>query len=235
MARIKYGTIVTQINGSVGGNVFQNNAFGFTLKAKGSVRNPNSKKQNANKGYVSSVSKAWANLSDSDRAAWISYAATYPQPSRHSPTDYLSGYGLFLKWNQVYMTGTTTPGAIISAPPLVLPTSTVPTWEFRCYPSIHNLNQLNMSWSIESTDWLCNIELGAPMPAGQNFIGSKTRFMSVVTPSASAVGIDGPYRRTFGNRALPGQRVPIRWQLYVAAGGRVEAKQSAILTVVEYE
>ena len=235
MARIKYGTIVTQINGSVGGNVFQNNAFGFTLKSKGAVRKPSSNKQNINKGYVSSVSKAWANLSDSDRNAWISYAATYPQPSKHSPTDYLSGYGLFLKWNQVYMTGTTIPGQIIAAPPLALPESSIPTWEFLCFPSIHNLNQLNATWTVDTPDWLCNIELGAPMPSGQNFIGSKTRFISVCTPEATSIGIDGPYRRSFGRRALVGERVPIRWQMYLAAAGRVESKQSAILTVIEHE
>lgn len=99
MARVKYGAIVTEINGKVGGSVFQRNAYGHSLKNTPSVRSLNTQSQQIRKISMQSRSKSWSTFSQSDRDSWVAYAQTFPIPSRLNPDSNLNGYNYYLKYN----------------------------------------------------------------------------------------------------------------------------------------
>ena len=99
MARIVYTGLVSSINGSIGGTTFQRNAYGFTIKKKPNIVNPNRVLQQARKATLQNVSQAWATLTGAQRSNWASYATSYPVPSRLNPSAYLSGQALWLRTN----------------------------------------------------------------------------------------------------------------------------------------
>lgn len=101
MARVIYGAIVTSIHGKVGGTVFQKNAYGHTVKNTPTMVRPNTALQQVSKGNIAVVSQIWRSLSSADKQTWISFAALFPQYSRHNPSSALSGYAVFMMRNLV--------------------------------------------------------------------------------------------------------------------------------------
>lgn len=99
MANVEFGSIVTQINGSVGGQTFQKNRFGHTLKNKNTMCKPNSEAQNASKVILSDVARYWQMLSNEQRTGWDTYAQTYPSYPASGSSVAISGYNLFCKYN----------------------------------------------------------------------------------------------------------------------------------------
>jgi hypothetical protein len=99
MARVIYGAIVTSIHGKIGGTVFQKNAYGHTVKNTPTMVRPNTALQQVSKGNIAVVSQIWRSLSKADQNTWISFAALFPQYSRHNPSSALSGYAVFMLRN----------------------------------------------------------------------------------------------------------------------------------------
>ena len=99
MARIKFSAIVESIRGSIGGTTFQSNAYGFTVKSKPNVTQPNSLKQQQRKIAMQSVSRSWRALTSTERLSWEVYASTFVVPSKLNKDSNLNGYNYFLKYN----------------------------------------------------------------------------------------------------------------------------------------
>lgn len=108
MARIKFTALVESIRGSIAGTTFQRNAYGYTVKAKPNMVNPNSHYQSQRKQQFQAAQLAWQTLTDAERGYWNSYAATYPTPSINNPSSYLSGYNLFTRWHAIEFLGGST-------------------------------------------------------------------------------------------------------------------------------
>jgi hypothetical protein len=105
MARCTYGSIVTEINGSIGGTTFQKNNYGFTVKNKPNMVRPNSSDQQLIKQRISSVTQTWNQLTSSDHTVWETYANAYPQYSRHNSNAMLGGHAVYLKRQLMIPTG----------------------------------------------------------------------------------------------------------------------------------
>lgn len=99
MARIKYTALVESIRGSIGGTTFQRNAFGFTVKSKPNMVNPNSAFQALRKQGFQKALQSWRGLTDTQRANWNTYATTFPTASQHNPAAYLNGFNTFVRWH----------------------------------------------------------------------------------------------------------------------------------------
>jgi hypothetical protein len=82
MALIKFGSIITEASGSLGGQTVQNSKGGFQLKNKGIPHN----RRSAEQLFIRSINKrlhgTWRNLSDEQRAVWNVFAK--PAMSGHS-------------------------------------------------------------------------------------------------------------------------------------------------------
>ena len=110
MARVQYGAIVTKIQGKLGGHIFQDNAFGSSMKAW-VIGKPHSTSPHLDNGLSLSAPNnltkcvnAWGNMTDLERQAWNNFASTFPQPSKNNPAVSLPGYQLFVKYNQLRLT-----------------------------------------------------------------------------------------------------------------------------------
>lgn len=99
MARIKFGSLVTSIRGSVGGSTFQKNRYGYTIKNKSNQVSPRNVSQRRRQARFYSAMQKWISLSNAQRQQWGNYAITYPVQSINNPDSYLNGYNYFCQYH----------------------------------------------------------------------------------------------------------------------------------------
>ena len=114
MARVTYGSGITEYNGSIGGITYQKNASGNIAKLRSNfVVNPTSL-QATYQNRLSYLVAYWQTLTTVQQDGWDTFAAAHDHTSPWGDIKTLSGYQWFLSCNLRRMMHFTTP--IASAP-----------------------------------------------------------------------------------------------------------------------
>jgi hypothetical protein len=219
MARIIYGGLVTEIKGSMGGTTFQSNRYGFTVKNKANVSKSGTQDQALQKVRLQGLSRQWASLTDAERASWNSYATTYPTRSAKNPTAYLSGYNLFLRYNQNFMM---TEPANILAEPVNIP---APLGQASLY-IIEDGGGLEIFINdvTSPVGWYFLPYLSRPIPDGQSYIKSLTKAMGydyATTGTTRSIVCTAAYTAAFGSLPGVGARLAVDATIFQEDSGQV--------------
>lgn len=99
MARVKYGGIVTDLSGSIGGSTFQRSSFGSSLRSKPNPIRGRSASQGNIRYLMSKLHAAWRGMTEAQRTAWSRYTNFSNQSIRHDKNVLISGHALFIKYN----------------------------------------------------------------------------------------------------------------------------------------
>lgn len=99
MARIKYGSLVSEISGSIGSATFQKSNFGNTLRTKPRSRRSGTPSQLSNRYLMMQLHQAWRALSDAQRQQWNQFIAYSGASINRDRGILLTGHSLFLKYN----------------------------------------------------------------------------------------------------------------------------------------
>jgi len=171
MARIKFGSIVTEIHGKIGGTIFQSNKHGFSAKNTNNISRSLSGSQiNSQQALLKAV-KLWYTFQPDQQLAWNNYAATYPQPCKHNPSSFLTGYELFVKYHSTVFQFAdavlTYPVTTPRTPPVPSPTLVVGDLSFTLFPN----------WDVISNYFYCNVAISYPVKSSVNFVGCKPRVL----------------------------------------------------------
>jgi hypothetical protein len=192
MARIQYGSIVSNIRGSVGGTTFQNNKYGFTVKSKSNPGNGSSIWRAGIKNSCITAVQAWSTLDPEVQTTWNSFAATHPQPVKHNPTSYLSGYALFIKWQMSLLAAgqnmNFTPSFIIQDQNTYEPTLTIGNTGLTV-----NLHGLNAIFDVYHM-----ISMSIPYPSFRAIQKNALRLIQSVPLPAQDYNISDSYMAHFG-------------------------------------
>lgn len=92
MAVVKYGAMVTELKGKLGGQVFQGSNASLIIRNNQRKRNPPSSQMFLSSKNVTTVSQAWRSLSDAQRTAYAAAAALWPFTDKYGNTYYGTGY-----------------------------------------------------------------------------------------------------------------------------------------------
>jgi hypothetical protein len=99
MALVKYGSIITEIAGKLGGHIFQRTGAGHSVHT---IQRPGlwpSARKLAQRNNFLRVVNAWKALIPGDITLWQAATIEYPIENSLHETIYLSGYSLFLMLN----------------------------------------------------------------------------------------------------------------------------------------
>jgi hypothetical protein len=226
MARIKYTALVESIKGSIQGTTFQANAYGYTIKGKPNMLNPNTQFQNVSKSRFSRATQEWKNLTSGNRAAWDAYANNFPIPSRKNPDAYLSGFAAFTRWQAL---SNLFSGSILADPSGDQGTIDAST------PQIELItNQLYILPDVSSTEgpWVLHLFMTRPLSPTQTFLKSWLRHV-ITLPDSQWVDeeITAQYIQRFGNLPAEGDLVGCQQVYQNTTNGQVYYNQSEIVTV----
>jgi hypothetical protein len=98
MAKVKFGSGVAEIRGSIGGTVYARNAGGAYIRSRTSPIHPGSPLQNAAKALFANAVNIWTNtLSSVQRYMWNAYASAVPYTDVFGATRYYSGQQRFVQ------------------------------------------------------------------------------------------------------------------------------------------
>jgi len=226
MARVIYGALVTALHGKIGGTVFQRNAYGHTAKNKANMVNPNSAMQESIKRAILQCTQHWSALLQSDRDAWDTYAAAYPQYAKFNPSARLSGYNVYLlrNINSYIFAGYTldTPDIVSTVAPILAPTLHVvsPT-------------DLELTWNATPSPLYVDCFIfSSPGCTGNRYIGKNSiRFVCGDTMGTGGKNMYDFYMATFNRCPGVGEKVYMEFLLFGDTTGAVYARQKFTLII----
>ena len=99
MARVLYGSIITDMMGSIGGLSFQHNRSGKIVRQRAMpTKLPTTSQQSKQSIYVDLI-KEWFDIDESDRGLWNAFADSYTRYNKWNEEKTLNGYNWFLAIN----------------------------------------------------------------------------------------------------------------------------------------
>lgn len=100
MAKIKWGMIVVDGRGKLGGHVFSKNKSGSIIRTKVTPANPRTAAQQLVRSVLGSISAGWSALSAAAIAAWNASSADWARTNEFGDPVTLSGKSLYQALNQ---------------------------------------------------------------------------------------------------------------------------------------
>lgn len=117
MAKIKFGMMMTDARGKLGGQVFSKNRSGAYVRTKVTPANPQTSYQQANRSALGLTSSQWSGLTPSQRTAWNNAVTEWQKTNVFGDLVKPTGKNLFTSLNKVIIE------YFPSTPLLVLPPS----------------------------------------------------------------------------------------------------------------
>ena len=115
MARIKFGMMMTDARGKLGGHVFTKARSGATIRTKVTPVNGQTSAQGSVRSRFGSLSQSWRTLSEEQRIAWNNKASTVGKTNIFGDSYYPSGKNLFVAVNTNILTAG---GIALNIPPV---------------------------------------------------------------------------------------------------------------------
>ena len=97
--KLKFGAIIVDGSGKIGGHVVSKNRGGKYLRTKVTPNNPNTTAQQGARALLSSLSTAWAGLTEAQRLSWNGAVSSYASTDIFGDIKNPSGFNLFVKLN----------------------------------------------------------------------------------------------------------------------------------------
>src|SRR5690606_26146133 len=99
MAKIKFGMMMTDARGKLGGQVFSKNRGGSYIRTKVTPSNPRSSFQQAIRTLLSGFSQAWSSLTANQRSAWNGAVSNWSKTDIFGDIKNPTGKNLFVRLN----------------------------------------------------------------------------------------------------------------------------------------
>lgn len=102
MAKAKFGSIVTDVRGKLGGHVFQGNGFSTSLRTNYSGKGGLEQRANLFKEKLPAIQDAWLNESSSVQEAWALLARQNPLLGTFNNWVFLSAKNMYIRHYMAY-------------------------------------------------------------------------------------------------------------------------------------
>ena len=97
--RVKYGSIVTDGSGKLGGHVASKGRSGSVIRTKVTGTNPQTPKQNSTRALLGSLAAGWSSLTEEQRQSFDSAVDKFKSTDIFGDVHNPSGYTLYIKLN----------------------------------------------------------------------------------------------------------------------------------------
>lgn len=224
MARIKFGMMMTDARGKLGGHVFTKTRSGATIRTKVTPTNPQTSAQGTVRGLFGNLSRFWALLTLSEQLSWNGVVGEYKKTNAFGDQYQPSGKNLF----QMVNTNLNTVGAPqTNTPPAGRGVLAFDNLAIEIIISSTQMAlQVHLLDTPGSSDFIV-IEATAPMSTGRfNFSGS---YRQISVSQASHIPDDTElwnlYVAKFGI-PLAGRKISFRVYTISTASGIASPRQT---------
>lgn len=223
--KLKFGAIVTDGRGKIGGHVASKNRAGAYLRTKVTPSNPNTVAQAQARGILGSLSQGWSQLTDSQRQGWNNAVKEWGTTDIFGDIKNPSGINLFVKLNANLVS--------VGLPQVsdVPARSEVPAVVVTL--AVYRISTDTISFGFDSTLADAHIALVRATPrlsAGVSFVKSQFRVIGYENVVDDALALVGSYSQKFGVPSV-GANVYASVQ-FVLSNGQKTTEQKVKLRIV---
>ncbi len=220
--KLKFGAIVTEGRGKIGGHVASKNRSGAYLRTKVTPVNPQSASQLGVRSRFSDLSSAWRGLTADQRAAWNAAVSDYAKTDIFGDIKNPTGAQLYQRLNNNLVN---IGQATISVP--LAPTA-IPNMESIELAAAAGAGTMTLTYSpaIPATEAFL-VRATPAVSAGISFVKSEYRQVtSIVTADASPYNLAVEYEAKFGAIGPAGSKIFVQVVPIVIATGQAGTPMS---------
>ena len=228
MARIKYGSLVTEIVGSIGGQTFQKCRGGFIVRNKPRSPFRRSEAQSRGRTAIAQLSQAWRVLTPVNRASWESVAPSWPKTDKFGDPYIMSGYECFIHAN-LFLVGTPSSYNQVGQLPSVL----TPIQSLEVNVSAFG-GPFELSWNgVLNSAELLLVGATAPMSQGRGLRLSEMTILDLFSPvGIPPIDLTSVYVDKFGKKPSIGSKIFVSAQVMnINTGSRSQLYTASAIAV----
>lgn len=218
--KIKWGMMMTDGRGKLGGQVASKNRSGAYVRTKVTPVNPQSTAQSGVRASFSAVSALWRGLTDENRASWNEAVNNWQRTDIFGDLKTPSGFNLFMRLCTPLQNAFGDVIIGLYAPtPVEMPALSDVTATYLTDTNEFSL-VTNVANDLDLDQYVYNVYATAPQSAGKSYVKNAFRQIGWVEADAPSRDILGLYEAKFGT--LPADsNVQIRVQALSRATGQL--------------
>lgn len=218
--KIKFGMMMTDGRGKLGGQVASKNRAGAYVRTKSIPSNPQSTPQSQVRSTFASISSLWRGLSDANRASWNEAVNNWTRTDVFGDLKTPSGFNLFMRLCTPLKNAFDDVIIQLYAPsPVELPALHTVSATVNSLAGTFSL-ATSVSNDVDLSLYVYNVYATAPQSAGKSYVKNQYRLLGWVEADASTRDIMDMYVAKFGN--IPeGANVAVRVQSLARATGQL--------------
>ena len=223
--KLKFGAIVTDGRGKIGGHVASKNRSGAYLRTKVTPSNPNTVAQAQARGILASLSQGWGQLTDSQRQGWNDAVKEWGTTDIFGDIKNPSGINLFVKLNaNLISTGFSQLSDVprkMEVPSVIITSASLNIQNNEVFIDFDNNTANGVIALVRATPTLSN---------GVSFVKSQFRVIGSEIVAGNRLSLIGAYGAKFGV-SLVGANIYASVQ-FVLPNGQKTTEQKVKLQVV---
>lgn len=195
--KIKWGALVVNGSGKLGGHVASKNRGGNYLRTLVTPSNPQTQFQQAGRGVFTQLTQGWSGLSDAERETWNNATDSFTRTDAFGDVRELSGKGLYISLNKEReLVGL--PFISIAPSPGPIEVPTLPTAAF-----LVSGGELEIVPGVQADPYIV-IKSSGVVSQGTSFVKNKLRTIAtgLVSTSTDPGPLFDAYVARFGQPAL---------------------------------
>ena len=218
--KIKWGMMMTDGRGKLGGQVASKNRSGAYVRTKVTPVNPQSTAQSQVRASFASISALWRGLTDKNRASWNEAVNNWQRTDIFGDLKTPSGFNLFMRLCTPLQNAF---GDVIIAQyaptPVEMPALSEVSATFSTAGSALEL-ATSVAGDLDLDQYVYNVYATAPQSAGKSYVKNAFRLLGWVEADAATRDITDLYTDKFG-ALQAGDNVQIRVQALSRATGQL--------------
>jgi len=221
--KIKFGALVVDGRGKIGGHVASKNRAGAYLRTKVTPVNAQTSFQLAVRSRFTGFSQGWRALTAANRDAWNAAVADFAKTDVFGDLKNPTGFNLFQRLNNnLSIVGV----AQIDTPPLP---AAVGICTITAVAIAAGAGSLSATLSnIVPANTNCKIYATAPVSAGKSYVKSLYRLIAVLSAAeATPYNLAAEYIAKFGSVGLAGQKIFVKCEAVNITTGQVGTPSQA--------
>lgn len=220
MAKIKFGMMMTDARGKLGGQVFSKNRAGAYVRTKVTPSNPRTISQMESRSILGTLSAGWNALTDAQRASFNNAVESWQKTNIFGDMVKPTGKNLYTSLNKNLLQAELSP-INVAPQKMDLPALTgfVPTFDLVA-------SEIDLGIASVPSGVVLQVSATPMLNAGVNYVAGKSRVIAYVPAGAvSASALFDAYVDRFG---LPTDGANIHFQLkYIGTNGQAGVPVSA--------
>lgn len=202
--KAKFGMIVTEGRGKIGGHVASRNRSGAYFRTKVTGVNPQTANQQAARQLLTNFSQEWRGLTQAQRDAWDSAVADFATTDIFGDLRNPTGKNLYTRLNiNLQISGQSS----LSEPPVP---SMVASYVVTSLTAAVGASDMEIAFAGSSADDSIHIWMTAPVSPGVSFVKNRFRLLEVIAGNtASPYNAWAAYVARFGTPPV-GQKIYVK-------------------------